>query len=59
MNLFKVSLFYAGAEAPVYLALLPEDATEPRNGVMWYTKDIIEWINLNNPKKIFLVFKLF
>lgn len=34
-----------GADAPTYLALLPEGTTSPRGDYIWYTRQIIDWVN--------------
>lgn len=34
-----------GAEAPVYLALLPENTVKPKGDYVWFTKDIVDWVN--------------
>ncbi|XKL67721.1 hypothetical protein PGB90_003212 [Kerria lacca] len=34
-----------GAEAPVYLALLPENVNKPKGDYVWYNKVIVDWVN--------------
>jgi len=34
-----------GSEAPIFLALLPPNVKEPRGGYVWYTKQIVDWVN--------------
>jgi len=42
-------LFSEGAEAPVFLALLPENCTKPKGDYVWYTKEIVDWVNGPTP----------
>ncbi|KAF4531285.1 hypothetical protein B566_EDAN019396 [Ephemera danica] len=36
---------YEGAKAPLYLALLPPDAKEPRGQFVWRDCSIVDWVN--------------
>jgi len=38
-----------GAEAPLYLALLPPDVKSPRGCFVWYNKDVVDWVNGPTP----------
>lgn len=38
-------MLITGAEAPVYLALLPENVNKPKGDYVWYNKVIVDWVN--------------
>ena len=42
-------LYSTGAEAPVYLALLPKNCTKPKGDFVWHTKEIRDWVNDPKP----------
>ena len=50
MGLIKTVLFvYIGAEAPLYLALLPPDVKSPRGCYVWHNKAIVNWVSGPTP----------
>lgn len=41
-----------GADAPTYLALLPEGTTSPRGDYIWHTREIVDWVNGPTPAQV-------
>ncbi|CAH1404201.1 unnamed protein product [Nezara viridula] len=39
-----------GADAPTYAALLPPGTTSPKGDLIWYTREIVDWVNGPTPK---------
>lgn len=44
-----VSFVSVGAEAPLYLALLPPDVKSPRGCYVWCNKAIVDWVSGPTP----------
>lgn len=46
MSEYKGPLTIAqGADAPTYLALLPANCTSPKGDYIWFTREILDWVN--------------
>jgi carbonyl reductase 1 len=46
-----ISSVYVGAEAPLYLALLPPDVESPRGCYVWCNKAVVDWVNGPTPSQ--------
>jgi hypothetical protein len=42
-------LLFPGADAPVYLALLPKNVKSPRGAYIWCNRDIVDWVKGPTP----------